>query len=153
MRVSCLRSSGGYRALVGGAPALEELDLYLGAQDLARQRLPAPEERAVAGDLGLPEYPDGVGAGPLDRSLGLLDARDLFRRLDAPQLGEEPAVGLHPQAASPELVGVGHPEVRRHDDGRTLRPCPPNKVSRGRGEGAGAALQLLGELDEIQLVE
>jgi hypothetical protein len=84
VRVGRLGAARDYGALVGGAAAPQELDVYLGAQDLAGERLPAPEERAVAGDLRFLEYPDGVRADPLDRPLGHLDLRDLRLRLDAP---------------------------------------------------------------------
>ena len=139
-----LRAAGDDRA-VGGAAAPEELDVYLGAQQLARKGLAAPARGTVVPDLSLLQDPDGVGAGGLDGALGLLDVGDLLLRLGAPQAVEELAVGREGDAAGPQLVGVDDAEVRRHDDRGARGAELVEEVGHGGGVGPGAALQLAGE--------
>src|SRR4028119_1819245 len=60
VRVGALRAARGYGA-VRGAVAPEKLHVYLGAQQLTRKGLAAPDEGVVASEVGL--FEDGSGGG------------------------------------------------------------------------------------------
>src|SRR5215217_4116947 len=101
-------------AACGAAPP-EELDVYLGAKQLAREGLAAPVEDLVLPDLSLLQDTDAVSAGCLDGALGILDVGDLLLRLDPAQAVEEFAVGREGDAAGAQFVGVGEAEKNRDD--------------------------------------
>jgi hypothetical protein len=105
VRIGPLRASG-YDRAVGGAAAPEELDVYLGAQQLAREGRAVPFQGTVVLDPRLLQDTYGVGAGGLDRVLGLLDVGDLLLRLGPSQAVEEFAVGREGDAARAQFAGT-----------------------------------------------
>src|SRR5215211_6749800 len=151
VRVCRLPATGHDRA-VGGAAAPEELNVYLGAQQLARKGLAAPLEDFILSDLRLLQYPDGAGAGGLDGALGLLDVGELLLRLGPAQAVEEFTVGREGDAAGAQLVSVDDTEVSRYDH-RGIRGAElVEEVGHGCAVCPGAALQLAGEADDPQLL-
>src|SRR5215207_7465470 len=151
VRVGGLRPAGCYGAVGCGAPAPEEFDLYLCAQELAGQSLSAPAKVALPVHLRFLQDLDPVGAGGLERSLGLLDVRDLSLRLRAAEVGEKPAVRSDLYHAGADLVGVDDAQSEGYGDGARAELL--EEVRGGGGVGSAAALQLVGETREIELVE
>src|SRR5215208_6730494 len=151
VRVCRLPATGHDRA-VGGAAAPEELDVYLGAQQLARKGLAAPVEDFVLPDLSLLQDTHAVSAGGLDGVLGLLYVGDLLFRLGPAQAVEEFRVGREGDAAGAQLVGVDDAEVSRYDHRRVRGAELVEEVGHSDGVSPGAALQLAGEVDDPQLL-
>src|ERR671911_287786 len=137
---------------VGGAAAPEELDVYLGAQQLARKGLAAPVENFVLPDFRLLQNIRGEGAGGLDGVLGLLDVGDLLFRFGPAQAVEEFTVGREGDAAGAQLVGVDDAAVSRYDHRRVRGAELVDEVGHGCAVGPGAALQLAGETADSQLL-
>src|SRR5215218_7279285 len=130
----------------------EELDVYLGAEQLAREVLAAPVEDFVLPDLSLLQDSDAGGAGGLDGALGLLDVGDLLLRFGPAQAVEEFAVGREGDAAGAQLVGVDDAEVIRYDHRGVRGVELVEEVGHGGAVGPGAAFQFAGEIDDIQLL-